>query len=164
MTKPSIKAAILAGVWSVALLSVISPTGKPLVLPTDASPLVAVTPGGERKFSVEVADDDDERAAGLMYRVNMDASHGMLFVYARPRNVHFWMKDTPMPLDLIFIGGDGRVTAVLRGEPHSEADVSPGRPALAVLEIKAGTAEAYGIRAGTEMRHPALEALRDPQA
>lgn len=133
--------------------------GRAMVLPVDPAPLVAVTAAGERSFRIEVADDGAERSAGLMFRESMADDHGMLFVFQETRNVAFWMKNTPMPLDLIFVGEDGRVRAVLAGEPYSEAVIDPGEPARFVLELKAGTAVRSGIAAGTLLRHPAIDAV-----
>jgi uncharacterized membrane protein (UPF0127 family) len=127
-------------------------------LPVDPAPLVAETAGGERSFTIEVADDQSERSAGLMFRETMEDDHGMLFVFPETRPVGFWMKNTPMPLDLVFIGEDGKVLDVLPGEPFSEALISPG-PAVRiryVLELKRGIAEKNGIADGGAIRHPAI--------
>ncbi|ESY82997.1 hypothetical protein X740_03375 [Mesorhizobium sp. LNHC221B00] len=130
--------------------------GRAMVLPVDPTPLVAVTKSGERSFSIEVADNEAEREAGLMFREDMADDHGMLFVFDETREVNFWMKNTPMPLDLIFVGQDGRIRAIEEGEPQSEAIVSPGEPVRFVLELKAGTAARDGIADGDLLRHPAI--------
>ena len=130
-------------------------------LPVDPAPLVAETAGGERSFTIEIADDDSERSAGLMFRESMDDDHGMLFVFPETKEAGFWMKNTPMPLDLIFIGEDGRVRAILPGEPFSEAVISPVEPVRFVLELKQGTADKAGIRDGDLLRHPAIDATSD---
>lgn len=127
-------------------------------LPVDPVPLIVETAGGERSFTIEIADEPSERSAGLMFRETMDDDHGMLFVFQETRPLGFWMKNTPMPLDLIFIGEDGRVLAILPGEPFSEAAISTGEPARYVLELKRGTAERAGINRGDLMRHPAIGA------
>jgi uncharacterized membrane protein (UPF0127 family) len=127
-------------------------------LPVDPALLVAETAGGERSFTIEIADDQSERSAGLMFRETMDDDHGMLFVFQETRPVGFWMKNTPMPLDIVFIGEDGKVLDVLPGEPFSEALVSPGTTTLVryVLELKRGIAEKAGIKNGGAIRHPAI--------
>jgi len=135
---------------------------RALILPVDPSPLVAVTKGGERSFSIEVADTDDEREAGLMFRQDMADDHGMLFVFETVRPVTFWMKNTPMPLDLIFIGQDGKIRAIKQGEPQSEAIISSGLPVRFVLEFKAGTAAKNGIEYGDLVRHPAIGTASGP--
>lgn len=140
----------------------ISASSRALMLPVDPVPLVAETGGGEKSFTIEVADDESEREAGLMYRQSMDDQHGMLFVFEQVRPVGFWMKNTPMPLDLLFIGQDGRVRAIKHGEPYSEALISPGEPVRFVLELKAGTSKSNGIANGDRLRHPAISAASIP--
>ncbi|QKD04081.1 DUF192 domain-containing protein [Mesorhizobium loti] len=135
---------------------------RAMILPVDPAPLVAVTKNGERSFSIEVADTENEREAGLMYREDMAANHGMLFVFEETRDVSFWMKNTPMPLDLIFVGQDGRIRAIKKGEPQSEAIISPGEPVRFVLELKAGTAAKDGIADGDLLRHPAIGTASGP--
>ncbi|TPK58894.1 DUF192 domain-containing protein [Mesorhizobium sp. B2-4-15] len=136
--------------------------GRAMILPVDPAPLIAVTKNGERSFSIEVADTDAEREAGLMFREDMAANHGMLFVFDETREVNFWMKNTPMPLDLIFVGQDGRIRAIKHGEPQSEAIVSPGEPVRFVLELKAGTAARDGIADGDLLRHPVIGTAPGP--
>lgn len=132
--------------------------GMAMMLPVDPAPLVAVTDGGERKFTIEIADDAAERSAGLMYRKTMADDHGMLFVYDHMQPVSFWMKNTPMPLDLVFISEDGTIRAIKKGEPQSEAVIAPDEPVRFVLELKAGTAARQGIDDGDLVRHPAIGA------
>ncbi len=127
-------------------------------LPVDPAPLVVETDEGERSFTIEIADDQSERSAGLMFRETMDDDHGMLFVFPETKFVGFWMKNTPMPLDLIFVGPDGRVEDILPGEPFSEALIAPRAASKFVLELKRGTAARSGIEAGDMLRHPAIEA------
>lgn len=133
-----------------------SADGQAMMLPVDASPLVALTQSGERSFTVEVADEPAERTAGLMFRQSMPDDRGMLFVFEETRQLGFWMKNTPMPLDLLFIGPDGRVKEIVPGEPYSEAAISPGEPVRYVLELKAGTAARLGISDGVLVKHPRI--------
>jgi len=147
----------IAGAGFVAPTMLVAADGEPMILPVDPAPLIAETPQGEKRFTIEVADEMDERAAGLMFRETMADDHGMLFVFERTQPVGFWMKNTPMPLDVIFIGPDGRVRAVLPGEPFSEATITPGEPVRFVLEFKRGTAERAGIARGTELHHPVID-------
>jgi len=135
---------------------------RAMILPVDPTPLVAVTKGGERSFSIEVADTGAEREAGLMFREDMADDHGMLFVFETVGQVNFWMKNTPMPLDLIFVGQDGRIRAIKKGEPQSEAIVSSGLPVRFVLELKAGTAARDGIEYNDLLRHPAIGTASGP--
>jgi uncharacterized membrane protein (UPF0127 family) len=131
-----------------------------MILPTDAEPLVVETAAGERSFAIEIADEPTERERGLMFRETMDDGHGMLFVFAEQRQVGFWMKNTPMPLDLVFIADDGTIKAVLAGKPYSEAVISPGVPVHFVLELKAGTAARQHIADGDKVRHRVVDAVR----
>jgi len=112
---------------------------------------------GTARFSVEIADDDAERAQGLMFRESLPSGQGMLFIYEAPRTASFWMKNTLIPLDMVFVGADGVVDSV--HENAVPGDLSPifgGDEILAVLEIRGGLAGAIGIEAGAEMRHPAF--------
>jgi uncharacterized membrane protein (UPF0127 family) len=114
-------------------------------------------PGGMARFTVEIADEPEERARGLMFREDMPDSHGMLFVFDPVQPVSFWMRNTPMSLDLLFVNADGTVRRVTEDAvPFSEETMPSGGPVRAVLEIKAGMAERYGLEEGTEMRHPAF--------
>jgi uncharacterized membrane protein (UPF0127 family) len=138
--------------------------GEPMILPVDPAPLVAVTGRGERHFFIEIADEPSERQAGLMFRKTMADDHGMLFVFEATQPVGFWMRNTVMPLDLVFIGQDGRVKAIRQGEPFSEAVISPDEPVRFVLELKAGTAAKEGIADGDLVRHPAIATAPAPRA
>jgi uncharacterized membrane protein (UPF0127 family) len=114
--------------------------------------------GGSARFTVEVADDPGERAQGLMGREKMASSAGMLFVYERPEHVGFWMKNTLLPLDMVFVGPDGVVTAVhSNAVPLDETPIDGGPGVQFVLEINGGLAERLGIAPGAEMRSPAVD-------
>ncbi len=112
---------------------------------------------GQARFTIELADDEAERAQGLMHRESMPQSAGMLFVYPEARTVGFWMKDTLIPLDMIFLDATGTVVRV-----HSNAvpgDLTPimgGTDIKAVLEINGGLAQRMGIAPGTQLRHPSF--------
>lgn len=121
---------------------------------------------GSHGFSVELADTPEAHARGLMFRTELGADAGMLFIYDRPRPVSFWMKNTLIPLDMIFVNPAGVVTKV-----HAQAIPGDLRPiagpddTLYVLEIPGGRAAELGIVPGSELRHPALgEAARWPCA
>ncbi len=129
---------------------------RAMMLPVDPTPLVAMTGQGERRFSIEIADEPAKRQAGLMFREHMADDHGMLFVFEQTQPVGFWMRNTPMALDLIFIGADGRIKAIMQGEPQSEAVISPDEPVRFVLEVKAGIAAREGIADGDLVKHPAI--------
>jgi hypothetical protein len=113
--------------------------------------------GGKESFAVEVADDAAERAQGLMFRTELAPASGMLFVYEAPRRVSFWMKNTLIPLDMIFADATGTVTRVHEGAvPGDLTPIDGGEGVQFVLEINAGLAERLGIGPGTLLRHPAI--------
>lgn len=126
---------------------------QPMALPQDPDPLVAVTAKGDVSFRIEVADEPAERSMGLMFRKDLADDQGMLFVFDQTQPVGFWMKNTPLPLDLLFIGEDGKVRDIQQGEPFSEAVIAPDEPVRFVLELKAGTAEKAGIKDGDQLKH-----------
>lgn len=115
--------------------------------------------GGGESFTVEVADDSQERAQGLMFRTEMSPAAGMLFVYDAPRNVSFWMKNTLIPLDMVFADATGTVTRVHAGAvPGDLTPIDGGEGVQFVLEINAGLADTLGIGPGAVLRHPAIPA------
>jgi uncharacterized membrane protein (UPF0127 family) len=157
----SIRALFAAGMALFAVALLLSPVRAgeaPMILPTDPTPLVIDGSNGKHNFSIEIANTPDEQEQGLMFRQDMADDHGMLFAFDHSDQLAFWMKNTPMPLDLVFIGKRGEVKAVRRGEPFSTDIISPKQPARFVLELKAGMAEKAGISDGVVVHHPAIEA------
>jgi len=117
---------------------------------------------GERRhaFTVEVAATDETRQVGLMFRKSLAADAGMLFDYQTPQPVAMWMKNTLIPLDMLFIGADSRISRIAeRTVPHSLATIDSGGPVRAVLELNAGTAARLGIKVGDLVRHAAFKNL-----
>jgi uncharacterized membrane protein (UPF0127 family) len=114
-------------------------------------------PFGSAGFSVELADDAGERAQGLMHRESLPASAGMLFVYEHLQLVSFWMENTLVPLDMVFLDAAGRVVKVHENAvPLDRTPIPSGEEVLAVLEINGGLARAIGIAPGAVLRHPAM--------
>ncbi|WP_239334996.1 DUF192 domain-containing protein [Ruegeria sp. Ofav3-42] len=106
------------------------------------------------RFNIEVAVTPQERSRGLMFRENLPNRSGMLFVFDPPQRVVFWMKNTLIPLDIIFLDRSGTVTRVHQGAiPGDLTPIEGGDSVFAVLEINAGLAARYSIKPGTEMRH-----------
>jgi uncharacterized membrane protein (UPF0127 family) len=104
---------------------------------------------GVHVFSVEVADNDAERAKGLMYRKELAEGRGMLFDFHRDQEVSFWMQNTYIPLDMIFIRGDGRILRIEENtEPLSTRLIPSRGPVRAVLEVIGGTTRKLGISPG----------------
>ena len=117
-------------------------------------PLQIVTASGTHDFKVEVAADDASQERGLMFRRFMPADHGMLFEFKQNASVAFWMKNTYIPLDMIFIARNGSVTHIAAdAEPLSEALIPSGGPCAAVLELNGGTAARIGAKVGDKVRH-----------
>lgn len=113
---------------------------------------------GTARFRIEVADDKEERAQGLMNRETLSMSAGMLFVYPEPQPVGFWMKNTLIPLDMIFMDETGTVKKVHHGaKPLDETPILGGTDILAVLEINGGLAQKIGISEGWALRHAAID-------
>lgn len=112
---------------------------------------------GEARFSVEVVDTPETRAQGLMFRESLARSAGMLFVYDAPTNASFWMRNTLIPLDMLFVDPEGAVTHIHHeARPLDETPIPGGDNILFVLEINGGLARAIGIQVGSELRHPRL--------
>jgi len=152
------------GIGMVALAALLA-----LALPLDsASPalaaeaeredLVIATDNGEHNFAVEIADDDRERALGLMYRREMAADEGMLFDFVTEQPASFWMRNTYIPLDMLFIKADGTIASIAeRTTPLSEKSVPSKGPVRYVLEINGGLSDTLGIEAGDKVSGPAIE-------
>ena len=115
---------------------------------------------GSARFRVEVADDPAERARGLMFREELGPREGMLFVYEDERpGIAFWMRNTLIPLDMIFADAEGVIVSVhANAVPLDETPVPAGAPAQFVLEVPGGRAGALGIEAGDRLSHPAIGA------
>ena len=112
---------------------------------------------GKARFKVQIADDDAERAQGLMHVEKMPRFSGMLFVYDEPLHAYFWMKNTLIPLDMLFIDETGVVTHVHENAvPHSLESIDGGENVLAVLEVNGGLSRLLGLGVGTQIRHPAF--------
>ena len=120
----------------------------------ERSTLSIVTAKGTQTFQIELAVSPAQQSQGLMYRRKMAPDAGMLFVYSRPQPVSFWMKNTFIPLDMIFIATDGRIVNIQqRTVPQSLAPVRSKGEVLAVLELNGGTSSRLGIKAGDTVRH-----------
>lgn len=122
--------------------------------PVGFEALEVVTPSGRTRFFVEIADNDAERERGLMFRKELAPDRGMLFNFHQPREVAFWMKNTLIPLDIIYIQADGTVLSIARNTtPKSEAPIPSGGPILGVLELAGGRAAEVGLMPGDRVEH-----------
>lgn len=116
--------------------------------------LEIATKGGVRVFEVEMAVTPQEQEQGLMYRRELADGKGMLFDMGKERPATFWMKNTYVSLDMIFIRADGTIASIAeRTTPLSEARINSGAPVRGVLEVVAGTAKRYGIAPGDRVGH-----------
>ena len=100
---------------------------------------------------VELAATPAEQEMGLMFRTKMGADEGMLFPMNPPRQAYFWMRNTVLPLDIIFIAADRRVLNVVQAKPYDETPLPSAGKAAAVLELNLGRAAQLGIRPGTRL-------------
>jgi uncharacterized protein len=140
-------AALLLGLWGASVQAACAPDQVELR-----------GPWGQARFTVEIADTEPLRALGLMNREQLARSAGMLFIYDAPTEPAFWMMNTLIPLDMIFVDPTGTVTRVHSNAiPHDRTPIPGGPNVLMVLEINGGLAERLGIAAGSEMRHPRLD-------
>lgn len=115
-------------------------------------PLSVKTADRTIAFRVEVARSFEEQQRGLMFRTQLPDDGGMIFPFATPRPASFWMKNTLIPLDMIFIRQDGSIARIAReATPHSLAPVDSGEPVIAVFEIAGGRSDALGIREGDKV-------------
>jgi uncharacterized membrane protein (UPF0127 family) len=120
--------------------------------------LVIDSANGPQRFTVELATTPEQMELGLMYRTSLAADAGMLFLYASERPVEFWMKNTLIPLDMLFIGADGHIRRIAeRTVPLSLTPIASGDAVRAVLEVNGGTAQRLGIRPGDRVHYQGLD-------
>ena len=133
---------------------VAAPLPEPVVVAESLEPLEIATAGGPVRFRVAIADTEEERNRGLMFRSVLDEDEGMLFDFQRPQPVAFWMKNTLIPLDMIFIGADGKIVNIAENtRPYSLDQVPSDGPVTAVLEIGGGLSAELGIKPGDRVLH-----------
>lgn len=111
-------------------------------------PLTVTADGKTHEFRVEMAEDEEAQRKGLMFRTELGPYEGMIFPSDSPSARSFWMKNTPLPLDIIFVGTDGRILNIARGEPYTLDPVYSVGTASGVLELRAGRAAELGIEPG----------------
>ena len=136
---------MLAMVWTAIPVPAWTATNETLEIATGS---------GVRAFAVEVVANDEERQKGLMFRKELPEGNGMLFDFKVEAPVSFWMKNTYISLDMIFIRADGRIASIAENtEPMSERLVPSAGPVRGVLEVIAGTARKLGIKPGDRVAH-----------
>ncbi|MCL4767160.1 MAG: DUF192 domain-containing protein [Hyphomicrobiaceae bacterium] len=143
--------AVLLCLSAVAVMLVVVPT---LDAKMRRETLRLATAAGEHVIDVEVAETPEEKAVGLMFRRSVPDRTGMLFPYETSQEVTMWMRNTYVPLDMVFIRADGVVHRIeARTEPLSERIIASQGPVTAVLELAGGAAERLGLRPGDRVRH-----------
>ncbi|WP_430642587.1 DUF192 domain-containing protein [Bradyrhizobium paxllaeri] len=134
---------------------VVTLCASPAARAASFQPLEIVTKSGVQVFSVEMATTEEEKTQGLMHRKELPDGKGMLFDFSPEQQISMWMKNTYIPLDMIFIRADGRILRIAENtEPMSTKIISSGGLARGVLEVIAGTAQKYGIQPGDRVAHP----------
>ena len=145
------KRSLVSGLAAIAFVL----TAPAALAELETSPLTIESSSGAHAFTVEIADEPEEITTGLMNRESMDPDAGMLFDFGQPREAAMWMKNTLIPLDMLFMAPDGQVIAIARNAvPGSLRTITPGVPVKAVLELNGGRAEELGIEPGDEVIHP----------
>jgi uncharacterized membrane protein (UPF0127 family) len=138
-----------------ALLAAAAACAQDSEIKYDRSSLVIVTGAREIKFDIEMALTEPQREHGLMFRKSLGPYEGMLFDFYREQPVSFWMKNTLIPLDMVFIAADGTIRHVHANAKPLSTDTIPSEyPVRAVLEINGGTAGLLGIKPGDKVKHP----------
>ncbi|HET9617821.1 MAG TPA: DUF192 domain-containing protein [Pseudolabrys sp.] len=126
-----------------------------LAFALDRNTVEIASKSGVHVFTVEIADTEAAREKGLMFRKSMPPGQGMLFDFHSDQPVRFWMKNTYIPLDMIFIRSDGRILNIAENTtPMSEKEVPSAGPVQAVLEVRGGTARKLGIAPGDRVANP----------
>jgi uncharacterized membrane protein (UPF0127 family) len=124
----------------------------------ERSSIRVITASGRHDFKVWIADNEKSRERGLMFIKSLPPDQGMLFLFEEPRYAAFWMKNTYLSLDLVFIGPDGVVVNIARGaKPQSLEPIESEAPVKGVLELLAGTAVKIGLTPGSHVLYPAFE-------
>jgi hypothetical protein len=115
---------------------------------------IVAADGGRHEFRIWIADTQQRQMQGLMFVRDLPAAQGMLFVHREPLVASMWMKNTFIPLDMLFIDARGRIVSIAENtSPHSLDTISAGRPVTAVLELRGGEAARRGIRRGDQVLH-----------
>ncbi len=130
----------------------------PLAAIADESQLVIKSESGEHTFTVDVVDTNESRAKGLMFVEELAPDAGMLFDFKAERQVAFWMKNTLIPLDMLFIKADGTISNIhVNAIPHDETSIPSDGPVQYVLEIPGGRSAELGIEAGDTIEHDRIK-------
>lgn len=137
-----------------AVVAAIATVALPLAACSDEGKLVLHSATGDYSFNVEVVDTNESRAQGLMYRTELADDAGMLFDFKEEREVSFWMRNTFIPLDMVFVGADGVIKNIhVNAIPHDVTGIPSEAPVQFVLEIPGGRSVEIGLKPGDTMDH-----------
>ena len=154
MTSRSLLRFPVMRIWLAAVVALFVGLLRPALAEGGLEKLEIATSDGARVFQVEVMRTEAERARGLMFRRYMPEDRGMLFDFKTEQQVTMWMKNTYLPLDMLFFSRDGRIVNIAaNAEPMSETLIPSGAPAWAVLELNGGAAARFGLKVGDQARH-----------
>ena len=144
---------------ALAAAAAIAVVSLPLAACSDESKLTIHSASGDHAFNIEVVDTAESRAQGLMYRQELADDAGMLFDFLGEQKVSFWMRNTFIPLDMLFITADGVVKNIhVNARPHDPTGIPSDGPVQFVLEIPGGRSVELGIEAGDTVTHPRIKA------
>jgi uncharacterized membrane protein (UPF0127 family) len=144
-----------AGAWAITAIGALSVFAIVMGACAQGPRIEILGPGGVRRavVSVEIADTSATREYGLMYRKQLDENAGMIFVFKAPQHLEFWMKNTVIPLDMIFADGSGKIVGIVRkAMPFSEAIDSVDADSQYVVEVNGGFCDRYNLHAGDTLR------------
>lgn len=144
-----------------ALLLLLLATGCRPSTPNTGLPTVQM-PIGSKSFTLEIARNDETRARGLMRRDSMPADHGMIFVFDTPQVLSFYMKNTRIPLDIVFVTEDGVVDSVRQMKPYDQNTTSSQGRCKWAIELNEGSAADAGLKAGDKLSIPDAARSADP--
>ena len=150
-------------ITAAALAFVLTATGTP---PDFGHDQLTIESSARRlEFQVEMATTPDQRAYGLMFRENLSDDHGMLFDFGHPQPVAMWMRNTYIPLDMLFIDAAGRIVRIVHeAQPLSDTVLDSGEPVRAVLELRGGLTAELGIEPGDRVAHRLFQNVSEPSA
>jgi uncharacterized membrane protein (UPF0127 family) len=153
----SVRGALLCA-WCAILVAVLSPAVAPAAPPSvtfEESALTIDAAHDSFDFQVELAVSPAQRSQGLMFREDLEEDRGMLFDFGRPQVASMWMRNTYVPLDMLFIDESGRITQIASDtQPLSDTVIASRAPVRAVLELRGGVSAKLGIEPGDRVIHP----------
>ena len=155
---PSLLRRPIAAIRALGLLAAVLVGLLPLAACSSDDRLVAHTASGDYAFTVEVVDTPAARNKGLMFRQSLAKDAGMLFDFKQEQQTAFWMQNTFIPLDMIFIAADGEVKTIhVNAKPHDTTSIPSGVPVQFVLEIPGGRSVEIGLKPGDRIEHPRMK-------